>query len=264
MCAAPPPLPTRPKEGDEVTASLLPSSYAHTCVSSFGGPAGPTRMTAPLAPPTAGCAFVVDDHPLVARGIAEYLTTHCRFAQAHTFAGGQACLQRMALGEVPELAVVDFWLPEGAALPLLRHLADAWPQVRLLAVSGDEDDGVRRTVAEAGVHGYLRKNVAPDVFAEAVAAVRAGRTWWAPPEATSPWPAAPRELPLHPKDLGLTERQGEVLALVLRGLPNKRIARALALSEPTVKEHISNIFAKLGVANRVEAITQLRGRRIEQ
>ena len=215
------------------------------------------------APQRAACALVVDDHPLVARGIAQYLTTHCGFAHAQTLASSEQCLRHIEAGAIPELAVVDFWLPEGAALPLLRHLATAWPQVRLLTVSGDEDEGVQRKVKEAGAHGFLRKDIAPEVFAEAVAALRAGHTWFAPPDTASCWHATPRELPLHPRDLGLTERQGEVLNLMLRGLPNKRIARALALSEPTVKEHISNIFAKLGVASRVEAITLLRGKRIE-
>lgn len=68
---------------------------------------------------------------------------------------------------------------------------------------------------------------------------------------------------MHPQELGLTERQGQVLAMMLRGQPNKRIALALDISEQTVKEHVTNILARLGVANRMEAITLLRGRRID-
>lgn len=208
-------------------------------------------------------AIVVDDHPLVARGIAEYLTTHCGFAQALAVSGGNECLRHIETAGLPELAVIDFWLPEGAALPLLRHSAVTWPTLRLLVVSGDDDAGVRHKAEEAGAHGFLRKQEPPEVFARAVSAVCAGENWFPLAGAASP-PAGPvRELPIRPQELGLTDRQGEVLALMMRGLPNKQIARQLGLSETTVKEHVTNILARLGVANRVAAITRLRGRRIE-
>lgn len=210
-----------------------------------------------------GLALVVDDHPLVARGMAEYLTTHCGFAVARSVSGSAECLRFIESEGMPDLAVVDFWLPEGAALPLLNQLSKHWPAIRLLAVSGDEDAGVRRKAREAGAHGFLRKQEEPEVFAKAVAAVRAGKDWFPLVSAPLLPPDVARELPIHPQELGLTDRQGEVLALMLRGLPNKQIARQLNLSETTIKEHVTNILAKLGVANRVAAITRLRGRRIE-
>lgn len=195
--------------------------------------------------------------------MAEYLGTHCRFEQVWTASNGAECLMRIETHGWPELAVVDFWLPEGAALPLLRELARRCPATRLLVVSGDDDAGVRRKAREAGGHGFLRKQETPEVFARAVAALRAGELWFPLVSGPMPSPDTPRELPIHARELGLTERQGEVLALMLRGLPNKRIARQLNLSETTVKEHVTNILGRLGVANRVEAITRLRGRRIE-
>jgi DNA-binding NarL/FixJ family response regulator len=207
--------------------------------------------------------LVVDDHPLVARGMAEYLATHCGFAVVRSVSGSAECLNFIESEGVPELAVVDFWLPEGAALSLLRQLSSRWPGIRLLAVSGDEDVGVRRKAREAGAHGFLRKQETPEVFAKAVAALRGGESWFPLVSGPMSSPDTQRELPIHPQELGLTGRQGEVLALMLRGLPNKQIARQLNLSETTVKEHVTNILARLGVANRVEAITRLRGRRIE-
>jgi DNA-binding NarL/FixJ family response regulator len=211
---------------------------------------------------TKGIALVVDDHPLVARGMAEYLTTHCGFAVARSVSSSAECLRFIESEETPELAVIDFWLPEGVALPLLAQLSRSWPTIRLLAVSGDDDAGVRHKAREAGAHGFLRKQEAPEVFAKAVAAVRAGENWF-PLVGAGSTTESVRELPIHPQELGLTDRQGEVLALMLRGLPNKQIARQLNLSETTVKEHVTNILARLGVANRVAAITRLRGRRIE-
>ncbi len=74
---------------------------------------------------------------------------------------------------------------------------------------------------------------------------------------------APREIRLAPADIGLTPRQGEILALVLDGLPNKPIASSLHLSEHTVKEHLTAILQKLEARNRVELIAKLRGVRID-
>lgn len=208
-------------------------------------------------------ALVVDDHPLVARGIASYLTAHCGFAGAFTVADTEECLRYLASELPPRLAVIDFWLPEGAAMPLLRRLSEDWPDVRLLAMSGDDDAGVAHKAREAGAHGFLAKCESAEVFAEAITVVRDGGTWFPVAGDDVTADRARRELPVRPQDLGLTYRQGEILALMLRGLPNKRIARDLGLSEQTVKEHITNVLAKLGVANRIGAITLLRGRAVE-
>jgi len=72
-----------------------------------------------------------------------------------------------------------------------------------------------------------------------------------------------KELPVTAAELGLTARQGQVLAMMLKGLPNKRIALNLSLSEQTVKEHVTGILERLGARNRIEVITKLRGRKLE-
>jgi DNA-binding NarL/FixJ family response regulator len=102
------------------------------------------------------------------------------------------------------------------------------------------------------------KNEAPELFGEAVQALMNNQTWFPEPHAE-----------INEKDsailqkFNLTPRQGEVLQMMMRGLPNKRIASQLSISEPTVKEHISNILKKLGVNTRVEVITLLHGQRDE-
>lgn len=162
------------------------------------------------------------------------------------------------------MAIVDFWLQGRTALPLVRDLLEADSGTRLLVMSGDEDAAIPAKVRQAGAHGHLLKSDPPEVFAEAVAALRAGLDWFAHPHQAIAAAEAPRrEVPVQPRDFGLTGRQGQVLDFVLRGLPNKRIATHLGISEQTVKEHISGILAKLGVANRLEAIALLRGRRFE-
>lgn len=208
-------------------------------------------------------ALVVDDHPLVARGIAEYLKTHCEFELVRLAADGAECLRCVQTQGPPALAIVDFWLKDGAALELLRQILRQCPSTRLLVLSGDEDFGVQIKVREAGAQGFLCKHEPPEVFAQAVANLLAGGDWF-PNSRELTLPQAPRrELPVQARDLGLTGRQGQVLSMMLRGLPNKHIARSLALSEQTVKEHVTCILGRLGVANRMEAIKLLQGRRIE-
>lgn len=208
-------------------------------------------------------ALVIDDHPLVARGFSEYLVTHCDFAVAHVATSKEECLRRIDADGEPCVAIVDFWLPDGVALPLIRQLAKQCIQTRLLVVSGDEDKAIEGKVREAGAHGFLHKQELPEVFARAISMLRSGDVWFAQVEGVTLLPTTQRELPIQARDLGLTARQGQVLGMMLRGLPNKRIALDLDISEQTVKEHMTNILAKLGVGNRMEAITLLRGRRIE-
>ena len=208
-------------------------------------------------------ALVIDDHPLVARGFSEYLVTHCDFALAHVATSADDCLRRIDADGAPRVAIVDFWLPDGVALPLIRQLAKQCVQTRLLVVSGDEDRAIEGKVRDAGAHGFLHKQASPDVFARAISMLRSGGVWFEQAGGVTLLPTTQRELPIQAHDLGLTARQGQVLGMMLRGLPNKRIALDLDISEQTVKEHMTNILARLGVGNRLEAITLLRGRRIE-
>lgn len=90
-----------------------------------------------------------------------------------------------------------------------------------------------------------------------------GKTWFPSAEHHAQRNAQPKEIPVTAAELGLTTRQGEVLVMVLMGLPNKRIAQKLSLSEQTVKEHVTCILERLQVKTRVEIITKLRGRRVE-
>lgn len=208
-------------------------------------------------------ALVVDDHPLVARGIADYLRTHCGFTRADAISHVADLWTNMDQGEAPTLALIDFWLLEGTALPILARLRDEYPATRLLVISGDADPAVRDKVRRLSVDGFMLKQAEPAVFALAVAAVLRGDAWFDNTSVVSSSAGQERNLPLSAAELGLTPRQGEVLALMLKGLPNKRVAQALSLTEQTVKEHVSGILERLGARNRIELITRLRGKRID-
>ena len=215
-------------------------------------------------------AIVIDDHPLVARGIADFLSSHCAFSQVDAVTSVSDLWHHINPTALPAIILVDFWLSSSASLPLLGELKTKYPQVAILVISADENAAVEDKVRGIGVQGFLNKQAAPEVFVQAIVAILSGKTWfsYAPLNGEKYSEVfsntyQPNQLPVTAKELGLTARQGQILSMVIKGLPNKRIANELNLSEQTVKEHISGILNRLGVKNRIEAITKLRGRRLE-
>ena len=207
--------------------------------------------------------LVIDDHPLVARGIVEFLRAHPMLRDAVAAESPAAALQWIVQRGAPGIVLLDFWLGGDTASTFVRQLERAHPGVRVLAMSGDDRPDVREAMLSAGAHGFVGKHEAPAVFQQAVTAVMGGAEWFAPVPQAGEDGESTREVPVTPQALGLTERQGEILSLLLRGLPNKRIAQELGLSESTVKEHVSSILHRLGAQTRMEVLTRLRGRRLQ-
>ena len=201
-------------------------------------------------------ALVVDDHPLVASGIANFLISHCHLKQASVVTNEEDCYRQIRDNGPPRLLVIDFWLSSGTALKLLKEVKQHYPQVRFLVVSGDDNNDIWQKVHAAGGHGFVLKSEPPEMFSRAVCALLDNLTWF--PERND-FPVESNNEKLS--KFNLTPRQIDVLNMIMRGLPNKRIAAQLSISEPTVKEHISNILKKIGVNSRVEAITLLHGKR---
>jgi len=194
-------------------------------------------------PPAPALAWVVDDHPLVASGIATYLQAHCRMTTVQV----HASLPPGLADPAPVLLVLDHWLAGQAPLDVLIAWRRHHPHTRVLMISGDVDPAVWQAARTAGADGFVHKHEPPDIFAAAVQALLAGLHWF-------PADAAP---PTRSAELGLTQRQQQVLDAVLRGWPNRRIAEALHLSEATIKNHVTAIYAQLGVANRIELLLRL-------
>ncbi|BEP93624.1 response regulator transcription factor [Acidovorax sp. sif1233] len=206
-------------------------------------------------------ALILDDHPLVARGVAEFLRLRLPYLEVAVAGCADDFLPLVATRGAPAIALVDFWLAEGAALGLIALVREHCPGTALAVVSGDDDPAMMERVRQAGAHGFIHKQTPPEIFAQAVEALLGGLAWFVPAPPGNQPPRS-RDLPVTPAELGLSVRQGEILALVLQGLPNKRIALQYDLSESTVKEHMSAILLRLGARTRVEAITGLRGRRL--
>ncbi len=212
-----------------------------------------------ISPPT---VIILDDHPLVAQGLAHYYRSVQPDIEVLTVSTCHELQRCIDTRGCPQLIVADVWLECGNILDDLKNFRQQCPQTPWLAISGDEDPLMAQRMRSAGAKGFVPKKAPPETFALALATLLQGGQWFeasvssaAPAQSTHEWTVTAQEL-------GLTPRQGEILDLVLRGLPNKRIALALNVSESTVKEHVTGILEKLGVRNRVEVITKLRGRRL--
>lgn len=208
-------------------------------------------------------AIVLDDHPLVGRGMAQYLQSIAPQMQVSVATQWSEVLQLRGEKGVPAMLVADVWLAHGNCLPFLEQWVRDCPASPWIAVSGDDDPAIARRVRAAGARGFVHKQASPEQFGAALRAVMDGGQWFDPALTTPPAAPAPKAWAVSPQELGLTPRQGDILRLILRGLPNKRIASELGITESTVKEHVTGILERLGVRNRVEAITALRGRRME-
>lgn len=200
--------------------------------------------------------LIADDHPLLRDALARTLA-RVRPDAVVVEAGGHDEALALLAAESPALALVDLHMPAAdgtRGVLALRRLRLAAPGTPLIVISGDDDPAVMRAALAAGAAGFVPKSEPPDRMAQAIALVLAGGTWL-PPQALADLKDGVTSRPdLH----ALTPRQTDVLRGLLRGLPNKLIARELGLTEGTVKIHIAAILRTLRVKNRTEAVVVAR------
>ena len=208
-------------------------------------------------------ALICDDHPVVGRGLMELLKNHPDIASCAYTANKQECLDYLEANARPALVIVDFWLMGEPASALVRALKQK--SLVVLVISADDDPMIQRKSQEWGADGFISKQASPSVVIEAVSCLIKGLGWFMPvPTADLHSRADQRHrIPVSARELGLTPRQGDILALILEGYPNRKIADQLFVSESTVKEHITGLFQRLSVRSRVELIAQFKNRRIE-
>jgi DNA-binding NarL/FixJ family response regulator len=198
--------------------------------------------------------LIADDHPLVRDALARtvlQLRPQAQPLHAASHDEALACL----VAEQPPLALVDLHMPGMDGTLALRRLRAASPTTRLLVVSGDDDPAVMRAALAAGAAGFVPKSEPPERLEQALALVLAGGTWL-PSQALADFRAG--AAPSRADPGALTPRQTDVLHGLMRGLPNKLIARELGLTEGTVKIHIAAILRALQARNRTEAVVVAR------
>jgi DNA-binding NarL/FixJ family response regulator len=209
-------------------------------------------------------ALVMDDHPLVCKGLCEFVRS-LRVADEVLGLSSEVELGKLLVARgSPRLVLLDFWLQGSDSGHLVQRLVQLSPAPRVLVMSGDDRPAVAMQAKRYGAHGFVAKREEPAQLADAIHRLIAGLQAF-PQDmpannrlALNNTPAT-ASLSLQLGELGLTQRQGQVLQLILQGQPNKQIAAQLDLSEHTVKQYVSDVLQALGVGSRVEAITRLAG-----
>lgn len=199
--------------------------------------------------------LVVDDHVLIRealRGLFRELQPEATVLEAP-----DAAHTMQVLAQQPDIALMllDLSLPDRDGLALLAELRTRHPGIPVVVLSGFADRANVVQALDHGVVGFIPKSAGREVMTSALDLIFSGGVY-IPPEilagaAGEPSPPRPQA---SPAELGLTERQGDVLALMMQGKSNKAICRLLELAEPTVKNHVTAILKTLGASNRTEAV----------
>ena len=206
--------------------------------------------------------LIADDHGVVREGLARLLPTAGDIEVVGTAADGA---EAIALYEAhaPDVVLMDRSMPELDGTEATRRIVAANPEAAVVILTSFSDREQILAALDAGAIGYLLKDAGP---AELIDGVRAAARGESPLH-----PKAARELltdrdgpgPAGASDPDLTARENEILALLAKGLPNKRIALDLGISEKTVKAHVTSIFNSLGVTDRTQAALWAREHGIE-
>ena len=195
--------------------------------------------------------LVVDDHAVVREGLRVFLDLQDGFEVVGEAADGDeaiAAADRLR----PDVVLMDLVMPRRDGLAAMRVLRERVPGARVIVLTSFLDEDKLLPALRAGAAGYLLKNAQPQELERAVRAAHAGEAVLDPVVAARLVTALAAGGDDEPIDR-LTPREREVLVLVARGFPNKRIARELTLSEKTVKTHVGHVLAKLAVTDRTQA-----------
>jgi DNA-binding NarL/FixJ family response regulator len=193
--------------------------------------------------------LIVDDHPVVRQGLRVLLEVQDGIEVAGQAGDGPTALALAAETE-PDVILLDLKLPGMDGIAVLAELKARQDQSRVLVLTSATDHAAAAAAVHAGAAGVLYKDVDPDALVRAIRAVHDGHLLLAPEAAatllhSASWPARGLD--------ALTGREREVLAELAQGRSNREIARALHVSEKTVKAHVSSVLAKLGVQDRTQA-----------
>lgn len=194
---------------------------------------------------------ITDDHEMVRRGLNMFLRTYPDLELVGEASSGE---QVVALcGEVsPDVVLMDLIMSGMGGIEATRLISMRYPAIRIIALSSAMDSPTVTKALDAGAMGYLMKNISTDDLAEAIREVYQGRRVLSEEAKQALIKASTR--PFEPV-YRLTEREYEILHLLIEGLTNPEIAQKIATSRSTVKYHVTSILSKLGVNNRADAVT---------
>lgn len=200
---------------------------------------------------------LADDHVMVRQGIRQFLE-EAGDVEVIAEAGDGAEAVRAVEAHQPDVAVLDIRMPGMTGVEATRQIKARFPQVRVLVLTAYDDDPYVFALLQAGADGYVLKTASGDELVRAVRTVHGGRTALSPEIAAKVVRQATSGRPEGAADQvePLTDREIEVLRLAARGLTNRAIGHELGISHRTVQGHLANIYGKMGVNSRTEAVTE--------
>jgi NarL family two-component system response regulator LiaR len=194
--------------------------------------------------------IIVDDHTVVRSGLGAVLASSEGMELVGEAENGEEAI-RLCERLQPDVVLMDLLMPKMDGVTASKIIHERWPQIRIIALTSFREKEYVEGVLKAGATSYLLKNVSADELISAIDRAVLGQPSLSP-EAAQVLIQKVNE-PLQPGS-DMTEREREILALMVEGKSNNEIAKCVFVSQSTVKFHVSNILSKLGVSSRTEAV----------
>lgn len=203
--------------------------------------------------------LLVDDHPLVRNGLRALLDSVTDMTVVGEASGGEEAITQAAELQ-PDIILMDLYMPGLNGIEATRRIVQSHPHIGILVLTMLEDDASVFAAMRAGARGYLLKGADQVDVLRAIGAAAHGEAIFSPPIARRLMQYFANMQPILPQTAfpDLTEREREILGLIALGKSNAEIAEELVLSPKTVSNHVSNIFSKLQVVDRAQAVLRAR------
>jgi len=206
--------------------------------------------------------IIADDHALLRQGIRNVLELEEDLTVIAEAGDGEQAVEQAAT-LLPDILLLDINMPKMNGLEVIRRVTEGQSKVRIIVLTIHDDENYVIEVIKAGAVGYLLKDIEPGMLVKAIRTVYDGESFIYPTLAKKLFGEINRQhtknlesikVVERPKEERLSYREIEVLEMVCKGLSNQEVAKKLFLSEKTVKNHLTNVFRKIGVADRTQAV----------